>query len=90
MTKVDLITKVAESTGMTKKDADAAVSAVFNEITEALKSGDKVAIAGFGNFAVKERAEREGFNPSTKEKIKIAASKAATFKSGKALKDSLN
>ncbi len=90
MTKVDLIAKVAENTGMSKKDSDAAVSAVFEEITNALKSGDKVSLVGFGIFSVKDRKERSGVNPSTHEKITIAASKGVSFKVGKGLKDSLN
>ncbi len=89
MTKMDLIAKVAEKTEFTKKDADVAVSAVIDAITEALSSGDKVALVGFGTFEVKERAARKGHNPKTKQPIDIPASKAPVFKAGKALKDAV-
>lgn len=89
MTKMDLIAKVAEKTEFTKKDADMAVSAVIDAITEALSSGDKVALVGFGTFEVKERAARKGHNPKTKQPIDIPASKAPVFKAGKALKDAV-
>ena len=89
MTKMDLIAKVAEKTEFTKKDADMAVSTVIDAITEALSSGDKVALVGFGTFEVKERAARKGHNPKTKQPIDIPASKAPVFKAGKALKDAV-
>ena len=88
MTKVDLIAKMAE-TGMTKKDAEKAVAAVLESITEALVSNDKVQLVGFGSFEIKSRAERVGRNPKTKETIQIPASKAPVFKAGKALKDAV-
>ena len=87
MTKVELINAVAAKTGLTKKDSEKAVSAVFGTIADTLKAGDKVSLVGFGTFDVKTRAAREGINPRTKEKIQIAASKLPTFKAGKALKD---
>jgi DNA-binding protein HU-beta len=87
MTKVELINAVAAKTGLTKKDSEKAVSAVFGTIADTLKEGDKVSLVGFGTFDVKTRAAREGINPRTKEKIQIAASKLPTFKAGKALKD---
>ena len=87
MTKVELINAVAAKTGLTKKDSEKAVSAVFGTITDTLKAGEKVSLVGFGTFDVKTRAAREGINPRTKEKIQIAASKLPTFKAGKALKD---
>jgi DNA-binding protein HU-beta len=90
MNKTDLVAAVAAKAGLSKKDAEAAVSATFDAITAALADGDKVALVGFGTFAVKERAAREGINPKTKEKIAIAASKAPAFKAGKALKDAVN
>ena len=89
MTKTELIAKVAENAGISKKDATAAVAAVFEEITAALANGEKVAVAGFGNFEVRERAARTGRNPLTGEEIQIAASKAPAFKAGKALKDAV-
>ena len=87
MTKVELINAVAAKTGLTKKDSEKAVSAVFGTIADTLKEGEKVSLVGFGTFDVKTRAAREGINPRTKEKIQIAASKLPPFKAGKALKD---
>ena len=90
MNKTELVAAVAAKAEISKKDAEAAVTATFDAITAALAEGDKVALVGFGTFAVKERAARTGLNPQTKEKIEIAASKAPTFKAGKALKDAVN
>ena len=90
MNKTELVAAVAAKAEMSKKDAEAAVTATFDAITAALAEGDKVALVGFGTFAVKERAARTGLNPQTKEKIEIAASKAPAFKAGKALKDAVN
>ena len=90
MNKTQLIDVVATKTGLKKKDAEAAVNAVNEAITEALKAGDKVQIIGFGTYEVKERAAREGRNPKTGETITIAASKAPAFSAGKALKDAVN
>ena len=94
MKKNDLVAVVAEKTGLTKKDSAAAVEAVLDSITEALVSGDKVSLVGFGTFAVKERAERQGVNPAMAkdgkvEKVIIPASKVPSFKAGKALKDAV-
>lgn len=89
MNKTELIAAVAAKTGLSKKDADAAIGATVNAIAEALKAGDKVALVGFGTFEVRERAERMGKNPQTGAAIKIAASKVPAFKAGKALKDAL-
>ncbi len=89
MNKSDLIDHAASETGLSKKDSDKAVSAVFEGISKALEKGDKVQLVGFGTFEVRERQAREGRNPSTGEKIAIAASKAPAFKAGKALKDSV-
>ena len=89
MNKTELISAVAEKTGLSKKDSDAAVNAAIDAITESLKSDDKVALVGFGTFEVRARAERMGKNPQTGEAIKIAASKVPAFKAGKALKDAL-
>lgn len=90
MKKTELISAVAEKCGITKKDAEKAVSSVFDAITEALVAGDKVQLVGFGTFEVKERAARMGRNPSTGKDIEIKASKAPTFKAGQALKNIIN
>ena len=90
MNKTELVAAVAEKTGLSKKDSEKAVSAVFDSITAALVAGDKVQLVGFGAFEVKTREARIGRNPRTKEEIKIAASRAASFKAGKALKDAVN
>ncbi|MBQ8756900.1 MAG: HU family DNA-binding protein [Oscillospiraceae bacterium] len=87
MNKATLIAAVAEKTGLTKKDAAAAIDATFGAITEAMVNGDKVNVAGFGIFEVKARAARTGRNPQTKETIQIPASKIPAFKAAKALKD---
>ena len=90
MNKVELIAAVAEKAGLSKKDSDKAVAAVLESIVDALASGDKVQLVGFGTFEVSERAAREGRNPQTGEAMTIAASKTPKFKAGKALKDSIN
>jgi DNA-binding protein HU-beta len=87
LNKTDLIAKVAEATELSKKDATKAVDAVFDAISDALQSGDKVQLVGFGNFEVRERSARKGRNPQTGEEIEIAASKMPAFKPGKSLKD---
>ena len=90
MTKTDLVNVVAAEAQISKKDADAAVAAVFSAITNALKEGDKVQLIGFGTFEVKDVAEREGRNPKTGETITIAAAKKPAFSASKALKDEVN
>ena len=90
MNKTELVTAMADQAGLTKKDAEAALKAFVDVITEGLKNGEKISLVGFGTFDVAERAAREGINPATGKKIQIAASKAPKFKAGKALKDSLN
>ena len=89
MNKTELITVMAETSGLSKKDCDAALAAFIATIETALKSGDKVQLIGFGSFEVKKRAERIGRNPKTKESIKIPASQVPVFKAGKALKDTV-
>lgn len=89
MNKTDLVTAVAEKTDLAKKDAEKAVNALLASIEEALTKGDKVQLVGFGTFEVRERAERTGRNPQTKEQIVIPASKVPTFKAGKALKEAI-
>ena len=90
MNKTELIAAVAEKAGMTKKDAEVTVSAVIGAITAALTEGEKVQIAGFGTFEDRERCERMGLDPRTKQPITIPASKAPAFKAGKALKEAVN
>ena len=79
----------AASADVSKKEAEAVVSATFDAITAALKDGDKVQLVGFGSFEVKKRAARVGRNPKTKESIEIPASVVPVFKAGKALKDAV-
>lgn len=90
MNKAELINAAAEKAGLSKKDTEAAVTAVISVITEALAEGDKIQLVGFGAFEVKARAERTGRNPKTKEEITIPASKVPVFKAGKALKDAVS
>ncbi len=90
MNKAELIAAMAAKTGATKKNAEEALNAFVDVVTETLKKGDKVQLVGFGSFEVIKRAARKGRNPQTKEEIKIPASKAPKFKAGKALKDIVN
>ena len=90
MNKTELITAVAEKAGLSKKDADKAIAAFIDSVTDALKAGDKVQLVGFGTFEVRERAAHTGRNPKTNEANTIAACKAPAFKAGKALKDIVN
>ena len=90
MNKQDLISAVAESSGLTKNDTTKAVEGVFDAITSALKKGDEVRLVGFGTFSVSARAATTGRNPRTGEAIAIAASKQPKFKAGKELKDAVN
>lgn len=90
MNKSELIAAVSEKANLSKKDADAAVKAVVDSITEALVEGDKVQLVGFGTFEVRERAARFGRDPRTGESMEIAASKAPAFKAGQGLKDAVN
>ncbi len=89
MVKKELINYVAEKANLSKKDAEAAVNAVFDGIVETLKADGKVQLVGFGSFEVKARAARTGTNPATGAAIEIPASKAPVFKAGKALKESI-
>lgn len=90
MIKQQLVRNIAEKADLGINQADRALKAVIDSITEALKDGDTVSLVGFGTFSVKERAARAGRNPMTGESIQIAASKAPGFKAGKALKDAVN
>ena len=87
MNKSELIADVALRADITKKDADAAVNAVIDSITNALEKGDKVQLVGFGTFEVRTRGARTWRNPRNNEEINIPESKAPAFKAGKALKD---
>lgn len=89
MNKNELIATIAEKSGLTKKDAGAALDVAVEAITEALKKDDKVQLVGFGSFWVKERKARTGKNPRTGESVKIPATKVPVFKAGKALKDAV-
>ena len=89
MTKTELISAVALKAELTKTDSEKAVAAVFDTITEALVAGDSVSLVRFGKFEVKNRSEKMGINPRTKEPMKIAASKLPSFRAGKALKDAV-
>ncbi|MBF0218995.1 MAG: HU family DNA-binding protein [Gammaproteobacteria bacterium] len=90
MKKSDLVDAVAEKADITKAAAGNAIDAVFDSITEALKTGEQVTLIGFGTFMVRERAARSGRNPRTGESLEIKASKSPGFKAGKSLKDALN
>jgi len=87
MNKTELIAAIAEKTELTKKDAEKALGAALEAITEELAQGGKIQLIGFGSFEVKTRAARVARNPRTGEEIKLAATKYPTFKAGKALKD---
>lgn len=89
MNKSELIAAVAKDTDVSKKDAEAAVNAVVNNITKALKKGDKVQIVGFGTFEVRNRAKKQGHNPKTGLPMNIPASKLPAFKAGKGLKEAV-
>ncbi|HOB36629.1 MAG TPA: HU family DNA-binding protein [Candidatus Avimonas sp.] len=89
MNKVELVAEVAQKSGLTKKDAEKAVSAVLDTIVKSVASGDKVQLVGFGTFETRFRQQRTGRNPRTKETIIIPASKQPVFKAGKAFKDAV-
>jgi DNA-binding protein HU-beta len=90
MNKNELITAVADKSGMTKKETEKILKAFTETVTEELKKGGKVQIVGVGTFEASERAAREGRNPHTGEAIEIEASRAPRFKAGRALKEALN
>lgn len=90
MNKGDLVNKIAESASITKGQAEDALNAVLDGITDALKSGDSVTLIGFGTFKKDHRAARAGRNPQTGETIQIAAKNLAKFKAGKKLTEALN
>lgn len=91
MNKADLVSKMAEKSGLTKKDAEAALNAFIESVEGALEVGEKVQLVGFGTFEVRERKPRQGRNPRNPEQvIEIPASKAPVFKAGKTLKEKIN
>ena len=90
MNKTELIAEIAEKTGLSKKDAEKALTAVVDTVKETVAKGDKVQLVGFGSFELKCREARMGRNPKTKEAIEIAASRVPVFKAGKALKDTVS
>ncbi len=90
MNKGDLINAIAQGAGLTKAQAGSALDAVLDSVGNALKSGDKVTLIGFGTFSVSKRSARTGRNPQTKETIQIAAKNQVKFKPGKELADSVN
>ena len=90
MNKTELVAAIAEKTELSKKDAEAALKAFVDVVSDELKKGEKVQLVVFGTFEVSERAAREGRNPQTGKTMKIEASKAPKFKAGKALKDMVN
>lgn len=90
MNKTELITAVAEKSGLSKKDSEKALNAALDVIAAQLKAGEKVQLIGFGTFETKERPARTARNPRTGEPMEVAASRAPQFKAGKALKDEVN
>ena len=90
MNKTELVTVLAERTGLSKKSAEEVLNTTLNIITETLVDGEKVQLVGFGSFEVRERAPRIGRNPRTKEAVNIPASRAVQFKSGKVLKSAVS
>jgi DNA-binding protein HU-beta len=90
MNKGDLVTSIAEKSGLSKKDSEAALNAFVSSVEEGLANGDKITLVGFGSFEAKKRASRIGRNPQTKVEITIPATTAPVFKAGKALKEAVN
>ena len=90
MNKNELVSAVADAADLPKKDADAAVTALVEVITQALKEGDKVQLVGFGTFELRKRSARIGHNPRTQEPMELAATVVPVFKAGKILKDAVS
>ncbi len=90
MNKSEIVAKIAEDTSCKKGDVEKILDAFVANVKDAMAKGEKVQLVGFGTFEAKDRAEKEGVNPATGEKIKIAACKVPSFKAGKALKDEVN
>ena len=89
MTKAELVAAVAAKAELSKKDTEKAIAAVISTISGTLAKGESIQLVGFGTFEVRERAARDGINPRTKKKIKIAATKVPAFKAGRGLKDAV-
>ena len=90
MTKKELVSAIAEKTGLTKKDSAVALDAALEAVTEALCEGEKVALVGFGVFETRERAARTGVNPFTKEEMETPAARVPKFTASKTLKNAVN
>ena len=90
MKKTELIAAIAEQSGLSKKDAEKALSATIDTIVKAVAEGDKIQLTGFGTFEQRQRNARTGVDPRTGNSIEIAASKVPAFKAGKAFKDAVN
>ena len=90
MNKKELVNLIGDKASLTKKDAEIALNAVLDSLTEVLAKGDSIALPGFANFSVKKRAARKGRNPATGKVIDIPASNAISFKAGQKLKDAVN
>jgi DNA-binding protein HU-beta len=88
--KAELISVMAEKSGLTKKDSEKALNSFIEAVEEALVKGEKVQLVGFGTFEVRERSARKGRNPQTGEEIDIPAASVPAFKAGKALRESIN
>lgn len=86
MNKQELISEMAANAGLSQSDCKKGLDATIKAISNALKNGDKISLIGFGTFSIKEKAERQGINPATKQKITIAAKKVVNFKAGSDLK----
>jgi len=86
MTKADIVEKVYQKIGFSKKEASELVELVFSSLKEVLQNGDKVKISGFGNFLVREKHERVGRNPQTGEQMKISARRVISFRPSQVLK----
>lgn len=90
VSKADLVERVAEETGVGKKDVKAVMDSIINQVTANLKEDNRVQLTGFGTFEVRDRQAREGVKPGTTERVQIPASKSPAFKPGKSLKDHVN
>jgi DNA-binding protein HU-beta len=90
MTKAELVAKIAQDTGVTQVQAAKALNSLLTAVVEEIKDSGGIALAGLGSFTLVTRAERAGFNPKTKEPLRIPPSKTVKFKCAKALKDSIN
>ncbi len=90
MNRTELIAEMAQNSGLTKKDSEAALKALLETISEVLQKREKLTLVGFGSFEAVDRAERKGINPKTKEEILIPATTVPKFKAGSALKEKVN